>query len=580
LGTWAAHTSRYPILTGLGLPAGILLGIGGYILIILFVWSLRPQAAAKREEDTGWAVALLAAVIGHLIEIHMGFPTVTTLVIFWILAALLACRTLKFGYTEPSSIPPDSLESNSNRYSPWPVPVTTAMLGTFAFSFYSATIGRFGIEVPQAQERAGPIGFIAVLSVVLLPTLAIGILTGWLALSPGHERYGNPRSLRRVLRPGTAAIMAVLICFGGTLWALQKFGGAIIPATGYWQTAAFYVFIYVILSASTLSLFPSGLPVTGSTPRIHRLASGLTCAGVLVLALTVCYIANGRSVLAGILAQEGNLKEKFENPESAVRFYEQAVRAQPRQAYYHAAVGQAWKAAGLATPGPKWVRQFEKSEGALLNALDLMPYDPRNWVHLGRLYSTWSLFAPPPEQSKWREKALAFFREAVRRAPHHVDIRNVLGQHLANYGDLEAAQKIWTASLEIDPDHGPTYLLLGELYISAKNWLAARKAYGRAIELMPRSVEAHSGYGYACIKGGDQRSALEAYRAAVSLSPRNHNDHKNLALLYQGYGEIEQAISYAVAALRLAPVSRREALADYLQTLRRIQGQEANQPGD
>jgi tetratricopeptide (TPR) repeat protein len=509
-----------------------------------------------------------AALVGHVIEIHAGFTTATTGFLFWAFAAMLASEA-------PACLTRDETTGGSEaaaRQSPSPdlrPGLITALIGgTLIFGFFSAITGNLWQETALAPLRFVPLRPHLSLAILLAATLGAGILMGLPSGAADSSR--TITDVRRVMisaAPGAVTALGISGAFCLLMWTAHKFTADPALTAGLWQTACFYLLVLVILCAVATSGRLEKGTQTLPAPRPLRIVAAAIIVGIAVSAVTIIYAVNLRCALADVFAREGRMREARRQWDEAALFYQRAMDADPFQAHYHSALGQCLEAGAFTAENQQ--RRLERSERAHLRALELAPRDPRKWVNLARLYGNWSRLPAPGKRDLRFQQSAAYFEEAIRRAPRNVDVYNSYGQHLAASGELVRAEETYRQSIDLNPAHGPTYLLLGELSVIRANWPQALNAYRKAAALMPSSVEAYSGLGYACIKAGNRELALAAYQEAVGLLPENYNDYKNLALLFQGSGEIGRAISAAHTACQLAPPARRDALRAYLESLRR-----------
>ncbi len=140
-GGWASISSGSAMLAGLGLAGGLIAGLGAYLVALLALAGLGRTAPGTPGGEAEWPCALVAALVGHVIETHMGFPTATTGFLFWALAAMLAAGAdggTSAGEPQRGALPqglrPPGTDSGTGL-------VTALMLGTLVFGFFPAAMG-------------------------------------------------------------------------------------------------------------------------------------------------------------------------------------------------------------------------------------------------------------------------------------------------------------------------------------------------------------------------------------------------------------------------------------------------------
>lgn len=106
-------------------------------------------------------------------------------------------------------------------------------------------------------------------------------------------------------------------------------------------------------------------------------------------------------------------------------------------------------------------------------------------------------------------------------------------------------------ALTLDPNHYPSYNLLGVIYHKKKDYQAALQALNRAIELKPNSAEAHHNLGVVYQDMGMFDRAEGEYRKAIMLG--YHQSLFLLARLLFDQKKYEEAIQWALKAAEINP---------------------------
>jgi tetratricopeptide (TPR) repeat protein len=157
-------------------------------------------------------------------------------------------------------------------------------------------------------------------------------------------------------------------------------------------------------------------------------------------------------------------------------------------------------------------------------------------------------------QANDQTSALAVMRTATAAKPDDVDLQFELGSLYERNNDRKAAEKVFTAILEKNPEHAPTLNYLGYMwaesgthldkahdmltravtqepnngaYIDSLGWVyfrlgnleAAEKYLVDAVKLLPRDPTVHEHLGDVLAKRGDNPRALQLYRTALDLDP-------------------------------------------------------------
>ncbi|MCX7972899.1 MAG: tetratricopeptide repeat protein [Candidatus Aminicenantes bacterium] len=106
-------------------------------------------------------------------------------------------------------------------------------------------------------------------------------------------------------------------------------------------------------------------------------------------------------------------------------------------------------------------------------------------------------------------------------------------------------------ALTLDPNHYPSYNLLGVIYHKKGNYQAAADALNRAIELKPDSGEAHHNLGVVYQDMGLRSKAEQEYLKAIKLG--YHRSYFLLARLLLDQKKYEESIHFALKAAELNP---------------------------
>jgi predicted CXXCH cytochrome family protein len=150
-------------------------------------------------------------------------------------------------------------------------------------------------------------------------------------------------------------------------------------------------------------------------------------------------------------------------------------------------------------------------------------------------------------------KAIAVYREAIRRNPKFALALQKLGTALRRSGQYPEAAEVLKQSASVAPEVALTWHELGLAYRAIGRSPDAVAAIGKAVELDPDLPEAHNNLGIVWFAGGDQVRAEAAFREAIRIRPDYADAHGNLANLLSGAGNFGQARIQFEVALRLRP---------------------------
>ncbi len=110
------------------------------------------------------------------------------------------------------------------------------------------------------------------------------------------------------------------------------------------------------------------------------------------------------------------------------------------------------------------------------------------------------------------ERAEALLREALKGDPSHAEFAGLLAEALLSQGRLEESVEVLERHVATNPASPATLLLLGQLYLQAKENEKAKAQFERTLLLDPGSARAYHGLASACARLGNQAEA-DRYRA-------------------------------------------------------------------
>jgi len=497
-----------PAFLGIGLGFGFLAGLVSYPVVRTLVWGSGVPVAQGETRDPV-IVAILAAVVAHLVEVQFGFPVVGTRSLFWIYLALMVAASSR-------------LQEE---------PVTTAAVSRGRRRRSEEGRG------PSSRTEDQPLSDLPMLYGCLMALILVTLILDLIPLDFDPARHGLPVLAVLTgtwLLPAMIAL-AQLASLGSQsvsrwMWLVTRYGVASLGMLAGLMTVhvilteslgvsselyrvALY-FAYVLLGMVIIAVI---LVRREKHPRMLRWTQKAWLYPLVAVAVGWGVWNTNLSLSEGDFYFKLGLAVDEQNRiELALSLYERAADAAPSQDHYHRAVGEAALIMmSNATQEQAAASWFEKSRDALLKAQHLNPLNPDNYVDLGRLYLAWSPWAKDPsERAVWLQQAWVYYRIAIERSPqvHRARHQGEVVMTLVRLGD--------------------TYLELNDL--------------SRPVEI---------------------------YEQALALDPNSFAAHKGLALTYQQAGEIDKALAQAEAALALASEAERESLERLIAELETAQRQ-------
>jgi tetratricopeptide (TPR) repeat protein len=602
---------------GVGLPAGIAAGLGLYLV----VWGLFLSQKADGQPESSnplrlLVVALVAAAIGHFVEIHFGIAIGATRTYFWAYAGLLVVA----GYLLPRAWAAESAAAEAQ-----PAPAVAQSS--------SKQRRRRKSKAAQAQPKAAsiPPGLAAVLPYALvlaliLSTLAYDFVSNQKQLDSPQEVLWT--SLTRRISGGEFVPSYGILGLLGITWFL---GSTVVVAESVrrgrrndWDVALgaclsislFVAFVFAMVLSGRLA------GVIGQTQLLdvtHKIMGMLTSYYVLVFALLLltALALLDRAALPQMLWQpwrwlsypvllygvvlvvnNSNLKvihadiaykqaEPYERQglwDYSIVLHKEAIQLAPHEDFYYLFLGRAFLERAKSAPetdqpaqiltlsevlhaSPQQMAQFSRddylncSELVLRKAREINPLNTDHSANLGRLFRTRAELTPDPAKKKaYFEQSLEFYAEATSLSPHAAHLFKEWGSVYAVMGDQQAALEKLNHALAIDDQYVDTYLALGDAYMSANDLEQAKEAYLKAIEIDPKIPEVYSVLAYLYGLEGNLDEAISSALHVLDLTTDErllYNSYRNLALFYRQEGKLEEAMHAAQEALVRAPESER-----------------------
>jgi predicted Zn-dependent protease len=208
------------------------------------------------------------------------------------------------------------------------------------------------------------------------------------------------------------------------------------------------------------------------------------------------------------------LAAKFPNdPFVNARYVEALVRAgQKDKAKEQAAVQAKLGARNAITVAEAYMQAGENAAAIdlLKNAAAARPDDTDLLFQLGSIH----------ERAGDRKAAEKVFLAVLEKNPDHAPTLNYLGYMWAEGSvNLERAQEMLTRAVGQEPDNGAYVDSLGWVYFRLGKLDLAEKYLTDATRLLPRDPTVHEHLGDVLAARGDRQRALQSYRTALDLDP-------------------------------------------------------------
>ncbi len=299
----------------------------------------------------------------------------------------------------------------------------------------------------------------------------------------------------------------------------------------------------------------------------------------------------------GSFANQNSVNEK----QIGILHYERSIDYVPREDYYYLFLGKTYLelAQGLGNDVTLAQRQetFRQTEEILLEAREINPLNTDHSANLARFYKSWAARLTSEigneelseerraelkqQRAELLDKSLENYNIALTLSPNNAIIWNEKAQLYAmDLNNMDKFQETISKSLEIDPEFGTTWMLLGDMSSSNGKTDKAIQAYENALEFSSRSerctIRRVLGTLYA--QGEEWDEATQTLEEAVEECGNTRyawEMYRVLAISYANQGQGAEALQAAQQALELAPENQQDQIQQLIETLQTPVGPEA-----
>ncbi|MCB9128008.1 MAG: tetratricopeptide repeat protein [Ardenticatenales bacterium] len=552
-GTWR--------MAGVGLPAGIAVGLIGYLLIVAFTL---PRDDLGRHPNGPLLIALLAAVIGHFVEIHFGIAIAATRLHFWAFTALIVVLGMGLAAPDDGAATPTPRPTTRRRRndaaSPWLTPLPVAMgllmgllLIILTYIFYLPNMGLAFDEV--AAKLFWLMGGSWLFGALLVATDAND--GGW-----------GQRLLQFALASITPWLLFSLIY---APWA-NAGGGAMVPQTRHFANSItfLYITVFVLMGLVAWALQRGGTSHTGWL-RGPRWQGALY--GVAAIALFPLILGNLNISRADAFNRYGDAYEKAAEWANATTMYQTAIGYGGAIDSYQLSLGRTLleNARGPMATNPgerdRLLQQADETLRAARQQSRLNPDHPRNLAALHRAWANLIQAEDGAAATSHREQAKAFYEEALDLSPYYAYLWNEYATLLADMDQFDEAEAALDHSRTLDDQFIETYLYQAQIARLQEKPSEALAYYDEALTVDPDNRQVQTGKVILYAEMGDLDQAITISEGLLAENGNDYNTLTNLALLYRDNGQLQEARQMAERALLVAPEADRPALQQLIDRL-------------
>ncbi len=125
-------------------------------------------------------------------------------------------------------------------------------------------------------------------------------------------------------------------------------------------------------------------------------------------------------------------------------------------------------------------------------------------------------------------------------------------EHNCN-GRYAQSVEAFSKSLQLNPDHLPTWINMGYALCELAQYDEASKTLQTALKLNPRASEAHCNLGVVYLRQKELKKAEQHLRKAVLINKNYVNAYSNLARVLSAQGKLSEAVFFYQHAIELLP---------------------------
>lgn len=268
----------------------------------------------------------------------------------------------------------------------------------------------------------------------------------------------------------------------------------------------------------------------------------------------------------------------------AIEIYETAIDMAPSEDFYYLFLGRAFlERSGLAQDDVEREALLQEAQNRLQEAQGINPLNTDHTANLARLNTRWvEQSSDPADREMHLADAESYYQDAMALSPQNSLIRNEYARLLLGLEkDCEGAIAVYDEAIATDPYFDETYFGRADTLIAcAAEWEGAEReaAYDKALASLETGLEVGRGNPRALMRMGQLNQDIGRYEEAIAAyeAVRQEDGGRTIPLwnldyliatVYQAQGDIEQAVSYAEAALAQAPPETAPQLQLFIQQL-------------
>jgi eukaryotic-like serine/threonine-protein kinase len=157
------------------------------------------------------------------------------------------------------------------------------------------------------------------------------------------------------------------------------------------------------------------------------------------------------------------------------------------------------------------------------------------------------------KDSFWTQKALAAAQQSQQLNDKLPEVHATLGSVYRATGKYSEAVVELTRALSLAPNSDDFYRRLGDVYLDSGNSAQALNAYQKAVQLNPYYWVNKNALGNGYAQHAEYDKALQAFQQVTVLEPDIDIGYDNIATMYAQEGKYQDSIPYFQKALQISP---------------------------
>jgi len=586
-----------PEFIGVGLPLGIIAGVGLYLVIATTFLGGEVKPPADRWYQL-LLIALISAVVAHFVEIHFGIAIAATRTYFWTYAALMVVIGHVTTRESTSAAVAESAKSvaetrrsrrrRRRRATRTDVPSKSSQAGMPGWLgpalVYGLLVGVLLVVLVYdfvtnlanetsvrdiiwhslttklvGKERVPTLGVLWMfLFVWLLGGLLIMVELAKRGQFEGEERNAGTRAFLVYLPfpPLIALIYAGWHVDTIRQVALPRDQITVIQQSDLMANVLipFYLMAFLLLIGVGLALYwQDRLP---KPVRLWQGTISLTHLFILVVLVLVIWLTNVNVVRADMIYKLASPYEQGRYWAAVAEICRHALELAPHEDQYYLFLGRAYLewAKDPSLEQAQKLAVLEECRKALEKAQALAPLNTDHTANLARLYLIWAGFTTDSDERIARiNQSIQYYDQATRLSPHAAHLFNEWAGAYATGRQYDEAFEKYQESLALDREFDATYFGLGGLYYEMGQLEQAAEMYEESLAWNPQMTQAWINLGVIYSQLGRYDEAIDAHLQVVERRPGDFEALKNLALLYRDTGRLGEAVAYAQSAAQARP---------------------------